>query len=154
MRTLYRQADATRPAHSANSARDHSKRKLGVIPLSDGAGDVEAIGEGCEAAVRDGDTMRVTGEIAHLPIAGPAAIGAVVDPSSTRLQELAGRHHRGMAEYGDQVALAAGFDAQHAKPVLFVVEGDALNNTGQGLDRRARLHCGATGRILARQRWA
>src|SRR6516162_1565742 len=35
-----------------------------------------------------------------------------------------------------------GFDTQHAKPVVSVVEGDALDNTGQGLDRRARLHCG------------
>ena len=69
------------------------------------------------------------------------AMGPVVDPASTRLHELAGRHHRGMAEYGDQVALAAGFDTQHAKPVLSVVEGDALDNTGQGLDRRARLYC-------------
>jgi hypothetical protein len=42
---------------------------------------------------------------------------------------------------GDQVTLAAGFDAQHAEPVLVVMEGDALDEPGQGLDRRARLQC-------------
>jgi hypothetical protein len=31
---------------------------------------------------------------------------------------------------GDQVALTAGFDAQHAEAVLFVVEGDALDEAG------------------------
>jgi hypothetical protein len=36
-----------------------------------------------------------------------------------------------------QVALAAGFDAQHAEAVFFVVEGDALDEAGQYL-RRAR----------------
>jgi hypothetical protein len=49
-------------------------------------------------------------------------MGSVVDPASIRLHELTGRHDRGMTEYGDQVALAAGFDTQHAKPVLSVVE--------------------------------
>ena len=36
-----------------------------------------------------------------------------------------------MANDGDQVALTAGFDLQNAKPVLFVVEGDTLDQTGQ-----------------------
>jgi hypothetical protein len=35
-----------------------------------------------------------------------------------------------MTENCDQVALAAGFDAQDAEPVLFVVEGDALDEPG------------------------
>jgi hypothetical protein len=35
-----------------------------------------------------------------------------------------------LTEDGDQVALAAGFDAQHAEPVLFVMEGDALDEPG------------------------
>jgi hypothetical protein len=39
---------------------------------------------------------------------------------------------------GDQVALASRFDAQHAKPVLFVVEGDALDEAGYDLGWRAR----------------
>ena len=59
------------------------------------------------------------------------AVGAVVDPGPARLDELAGRDHRGVAEDGDQVALAAGLDPQHAEPVLVVVEGDALDQTGQ-----------------------
>src|SRR5467141_3852822 len=58
------------------------------------------------------------------------AVGAVVDPGSARLNELAGRDHRRVTEDGDQVALAAGFDAQHAEAVLFVVEGDALDEAG------------------------
>jgi hypothetical protein len=57
------------------------------------------------------------------------------------LHERAGRHHRRMTEDGDEVPLTAGFDPQHAEPILFVVEGDALDDTGQGLDRRARLQC-------------
>ena len=60
---------------------------------------------------------------------------AVVDPGSARLNELAGRDHRRMTEDGDQVALAAGFDEQHAEAVLLVVEGDALDEAGQNLRR-------------------
>jgi hypothetical protein len=63
---------------------------------------------------------------------------AVVDPAPASLNELAGRDHRCVAEDGDQVALTAGFDAQHAEAVLFVVEGDALDEAGQNLDWRAR----------------
>jgi hypothetical protein len=51
-------------------------------------------------------------------------------PGAAGLDELAGRDHRRVTEDGDQVALAAGFDAQHAEPVLFVVEGDALDEAG------------------------
>jgi hypothetical protein len=58
------------------------------------------------------------------------AVGAVIDPGSARLHELAGRDHRRVTKDGDQVALAAGFDAQHAEAVLFVVEGDALDEAG------------------------
>src|SRR5262249_22226548 len=64
-------------------------------------------------------------------------VGAVVDPDSARLDELAGRDHRCVTEDGDQVALATGFDAQHAEPVLFVMEGDALDEPGQDLGWRA-----------------
>jgi hypothetical protein len=35
-----------------------------------------------------------------------------------------------VTEDRDQVALTAGFDAQDAEPVLFVVEGDALDEPG------------------------
>jgi hypothetical protein len=58
------------------------------------------------------------------------AVRAVVDPGSARLDELASRDHRRVTEDGDQVALAAGFDAEHAEAVLFVVEGDALDEPG------------------------
>jgi hypothetical protein len=65
-------------------------------------------------------------------------VRAVVDPGSARLDELASRDHRGVAEDGDQVALAAGFDTLDAEAVLVVVEGDALDQTGQDLGRGAR----------------
>src|SRR6267142_1243571 len=52
------------------------------------------------------------------------AVGAVVDPVAARLDELAGRDHRRVAEDGDQVALAARLDPQHAEPILLVVERD------------------------------
>jgi hypothetical protein len=38
------------------------------------------------------------------------AVGTVVDPGSTRLDELACRDHRGVAENRDQVALPPRFD--------------------------------------------
>ena len=44
-----------------------------------------------------------------------------------------------MTKDGDQVSLTAGFDAQHAEAGLFVVEGDALNETSEDLGRGARL---------------
>jgi hypothetical protein len=55
------------------------------------------------------------------------AVGAVVDPGSARLDELAGRDHRGMANDGDEIALAAGFDAQNAEAVVGVVEGHPVD---------------------------
>jgi len=57
-------------------------------------------------------------------------MSAVIDPGSARLNELAGRDHRRVTKDSDQVALAAGFNAQHAKAVIFVVEGDALDEPG------------------------
>jgi hypothetical protein len=66
------------------------------------------------------------------------AVGAVVDPGSARLHELAGRDHRRMAENRDQIALSAGFDTEDAEAVLRVVEGNALDQTGQNLGWRAR----------------
>jgi hypothetical protein len=44
-----------------------------------------------------------------------------------------------VAENGDQVALAARFDAQDAEPVLCIVEGDALDQTSENLGWRACL---------------
>jgi len=65
------------------------------------------------------------------------AVGTIVDPASARLDELAGRDHRGVTENRDQVALAAGFDTQDAEAVLSVVKGDAIDEAGQNLGRRA-----------------
>jgi hypothetical protein len=44
------------------------------------------------------------------------AVRTVVDPTADRLNELAGRDHRGMADYGDQIAPAAGFARSTEKP--------------------------------------
>ncbi len=54
------------------------------------------------------------------------AVGAVVDPGPARLDKLAGGDHRSMSDEGNQVALAAGFDAQHAEAILGVVERDTV----------------------------
>jgi len=43
------------------------------------------------------------------------AMSSVVDPDPARLDELAGRNHRGVSDEGDQVALASCLDPQHAK---------------------------------------
>jgi hypothetical protein len=41
-----------------------------------------------------------------------------------------GRDRGCVAEDSNQVALAAGFDPQNAEPVIFVVEGNALDQSG------------------------
>ena len=66
------------------------------------------------------------------------AVRAVVDPASARLDELAGRDHRGMADYGDEFALATGFDAQNAEAVLRVVERYPVDQSGQNVGWCAR----------------
>jgi hypothetical protein len=66
---------------------------------------------------------------------------AVIDPGPARLNELAGRDHRGMADYGDEIALAAGFDTQNAEAVLGVVERDPVDQPSQDFGRRACSWC-------------
>ena len=66
------------------------------------------------------------------------SVRAVIDPGSARLNELAGRDHRRVTEDGDQVALPAGFDAEHTEAVIVVVEGYALDEAGQDLRRTHR----------------
>jgi hypothetical protein len=66
------------------------------------------------------------------------AMRAVVDPSPARLNEFAGGNHRSMADNGDRVALAAGFDAEHAEAIVRVVEGDPVNESRQDLRRAHR----------------
>jgi hypothetical protein len=59
------------------------------------------------------------------------AMGTIVDPIAIRLNKLAGRDHRGMADDGDQIALPACFDPQNAEAVLRVVKRDAVDQPGQ-----------------------
>jgi len=51
------------------------------------------------------------------------------------LDELAGGDHCGVADEGDELALASRFDAEHAEAVVGVVECDAVYHTGQDLSR-------------------
>jgi hypothetical protein len=64
-------------------------------------------------------------------------VGAVVDPGSTCLDELASRDHRGMTDEGDEIALASSFDTQNAEAVLGVVERDPIDQPSQDLGRGA-----------------
>src|SRR5262249_20416334 len=68
-------------------------------------------------------------------------VSPIVDPGPARLDELAGRDYRGMAEDGDDIPLTAGFDPQDAEAVLVVVERDALDEAGQDLGRSAHPWC-------------
>src|SRR5947207_777919 len=72
-------------------------------------------------------------------------MGAIVHPGAARLDKLSRRYHRRVAEHSDQVALAACLHAQHAEPVLLVVESDPLDEASQDLRRRAH------DRLLERQ---
>jgi hypothetical protein len=42
----------------------------------------------------------------------PIPVSPVIDPASARLQKLAGGDHRGMANDGNETALAPGFNAE------------------------------------------
>ena len=68
------------------------------------------------------------------------AVRAVIYPGAARLDKLAGRDHCGVANNGDEIALAAGFDTQNAEAVLGIVERDAVDQARQDL-RRARRRC-------------
>ncbi len=60
-------------------------------------------------------------------------VGAVVDPVAGRCNPLAGRDRGGMADQGDQLAAAAGLNADDAKAILGVLVGDALDQSGEHL---------------------
>ena len=64
------------------------------------------------------------------------AVGAVVDPLARGGDPLPRSHHGGMADHGDQVAMPPRLRPQDAEAVLRVVEGDALDQTGQDLPVR------------------
>jgi hypothetical protein len=61
------------------------------------------------------------------------AVGAVVDPGAAGLDELAGADRGGGTDDGDQLALAADLDPEHAEAVLGAGVGDPLDQPGQGL---------------------
>ena len=64
----------------------------------------------------------------------------IVDPATTRLNELAGRDRGGMPKDGYQIALPAGFDAQRTEAVLGVGKRYSVDRTSQDLSR-ARRRC-------------
>ena len=85
------------------------------------------------------------------------AMSAVVHPFAGGGDPFPRRHCRGMPDHGDQLAMAPRPGPQHAEAVLRIVEGDALDRTGQDLPvrrcflpARAGLHC--LHRITARRR--
>ena len=63
-------------------------------------------------------------------------VGAVVDPLARGGDPLPRSHHGGMADHGHQVAMPPRLRPQDAEAVLQVVEGDALDQTGQDLPVR------------------
>ena len=63
-------------------------------------------------------------------------MGTVVDPFARRGDPLAGGDRGGVADDGDQVAVAARLDAENAEAVLGVVESDTLDDAGQNLPGR------------------
>ena len=63
-------------------------------------------------------------------------MGAVVDPFARRGDPFAGGDHRGVADDGHQFAVAARLDAENAKAVLGVVEGDAFDEARQNFPGR------------------
>jgi hypothetical protein len=69
------------------------------------------------------------------------AVRSVVNPGPARLDELAGRDQRGMADQGDEIALASGLNAQDTKAVLGIVERDAVDKPRQDLGRAACSCC-------------
>ena len=67
---------------------------------------------------------------------------SVVDPAARGLDELAGADRGGGTDHGDQIALPADLDPQHAKAGLGAVEGHPLDQAGQSLalSCRSRAH--------------
>ena len=74
-----------------------------------------------------------------LSLAVLLAVGAVVHPFSGARDPLPGRHHGGVADNRDQVAMPPRPGPQHAEAVLGIVEGDALDQPGQDLPVRGLL---------------
>ena len=67
------------------------------------------------------------------------AVGSVVDPFARRRDPFAGGDYRSVTDDGDQLAVAARLDPEHAKAVFGVMESDALDEAGQNLAGRSFL---------------
>ena len=63
-------------------------------------------------------------------------MGSVVHPFARRGDPLAGGDHRGVADDGDQLAVAARLDPENAEAVFGIVEGDAFDKARQNLRGR------------------
>jgi hypothetical protein len=61
------------------------------------------------------------------------AMGAVVGPVAGGRNPLAGGDHGGMANDGDEIAVASRLDPNDAKSVVGILVGDALNQPSQHL---------------------
>ncbi len=86
------------------------------------------------------------------------AVRAVVGPGTGSLNPFAGRDHRSVTDDGDEVALPARLQAQHAEAVFLVMERHALDQPGEVLRRRPGRRClcrrGAHGPRRLRSRMA
>ena len=89
-------------------------------------------------STEDGAAVRMKSRLELL------AVGAVVHSFARGSDPFPRRHHGGVADHGDQVAMPPRPGSQHAEAVLGIVEGDALDQPGQYLpDRDLRLPAGA-----------
>ena len=61
------------------------------------------------------------------------SVGAVVLPAPACRHPFAGRDRRSVTDGGDEVLMAAGFHAEHAKSVLLVVKGHPFHQAGKNL---------------------
>jgi hypothetical protein len=70
-------------------------------------------------------------------------MGAIVHPATGTRIPLTSRNDRGMADDGDQLAVASRLDPDDAKAILGILVGDALDQPGKHLPvrwLRLRLH--------------
>jgi hypothetical protein len=63
-------------------------------------------------------------------------MGAIVHPVTGTRNPLASRNDRGMADDGDQFAVASCLDPDDAKAILVILVGDALHQPGKHLTIR------------------
>jgi hypothetical protein len=68
------------------------------------------------------------------------AMGGIVRPAAGGLDEFPGRNRCGMAEDGQQIALASRLDPQDAETVLVIMESHPLDEAGEDFGFRIVLH--------------